>query len=136
MLTPHQARRALMSLRTAVGWSSMVMPRLTLRIFGVNAAEQPGLVYVLRLFGIRDILMAYQLYQAQTVHSTAEEMEEALRQGMAVEGIDTLSALVAGARGNISARTAAMGAGTAALAAAIGYMGRDAAGPSPAERNS
>ncbi|MGY9072047.1 MAG: hypothetical protein ACKVHU_03760 [Acidimicrobiales bacterium] len=135
MLTPAQARRTLMSLRTLIGWSAMLMPRVLLRIFGVDPAAQPSTVHALRLFGIRDILMAYQLYQNQTIHSTADEMEETLRQGIAVDGIDAISGVAAGLRGDISLRTTLMGSGTAALAAALGYQGRDAAGPSAVERS-
>ena len=125
-MAPELARKILMSARTAVGWSSLLAPRLILRVFGVQGPIRAELVYAMRLFGIRDVLLAYQLYQAQRHDAGPDELEEALRQGIAVDTIDTASALVGGAFGKLRGSTALMGAGFAALAAALGYLGREA----------
>lgn len=115
-----------MSLRTAIGWSSLLMPGVVLRIFGVQGNLRSELKYALRLFGVRDILLAYQLYQAQRHEAGDDELEETLRQGMVVDAIDATSGLVAAMSGGVRARTTVMAVGTAAGAVGLGYLGREA----------
>ena len=43
---------------------------------------------MIRLFGIRNAVLAYQLYQADRPDAEAEELEETLRQGIAVDIFD------------------------------------------------
>lgn len=119
MLQPDDARRALTGLRNAIGWSALLAPRLVLRVFGVDP-RSPGAVYLTRLFGVRDVLMAYQLYQARSIAGTAEDLEEVRRQGILVDASDVLAALAAGARGTASVRTSLMGATGAGAALALG----------------
>ncbi len=127
-MEPALARKILMSLRAAVGWSSLLVPGVVLRVFGVRGHLRGELKFALRLFGIRDVLLAFQLYQAEREGADPDELEEVLRQGIVVDGTDTASALLLGLRGGASARTVLMGAGTAAVAAGLGVMGREVAG--------
>lgn len=129
MLSPTQARKILINVRAGIGWSAILAPRMLGRVFGLDADAERAMVYFARLFGVRQLIISYQLYQAQTPSSTADEMEEALRQGILVDGCDLLSATVAGLRHDIPVRTSVMGASTAALATLLGFMGRDAEGP-------
>ena len=124
-MEPALARKTLMSLRTAVGWASLLLPSVVLRLFGVKGHLRTELRFVLRLFGVREILMAYQLYQAQRHGAPADELEETLRQGIAVDCIDAASGLVGAMSGGMSGRTVVMGVGTAGGAAALGYLGRE-----------
>ena len=126
-MNPALARKILMSVRAAVGWSSLLLPGVVLRLFGVKGHLRAELKYALRLFGIRDVLLAYQLYQTQRPDAPAEELEEVLRQGIAVDSIDAVSALVAGASKGVGPRTAVMGTGAAVFAAAMGFLGREQA---------
>ena len=117
-----------MATRSAVGWSSLLAPGLVLRLFGVRGHLRGELKYVLRLFGIRDVLLAYQLYQAQRHEAPTDELEETLRQGIFIDTVDVASGLVAASRGGIRARTAVMAIGTALAAAGLGVLGRERTG--------
>lgn len=130
-MQPQLARKILMSIRSAVGWSSLLVPGLVLRIFGVRGHLRAEFKFALRLFGIRDVLMAYQLYQAQRHEAGPDELEEVLRQGIAVDTVDFVSALVAGMSRGTRASTTALAAGTAGAVAALGYLGREQAATSP-----
>jgi hypothetical protein len=125
-MQPALARKILMSIRTALGWGSLLVPGLVLRVFGVQGTLRAELKFALRLFGIRDVLMAYQLYQAQRHEAGDDELEETLRQGIAIDSIDAVSGLVAAASGGVRGRTVVMAVGTAVGAAGLGYLGREA----------
>lgn len=135
MLQPDDARRALTGLRNVIGWSALLTPRLVLRVFGVDP-RSPGAVYLTRLFGVRDVLMAYQLYQARSIAGTAEDLEEVRRQGILVDASDVLAALAAGARGTASVRTSLMGAAGAGAALALGVASGARTSDPPATESS
>lgn len=128
-MTPVLARKILMSARTAIGWGSLLAPSMVLRLFGVRGPLRGELKYAMRLFGVRDVIMAYQLYQAQRIDAPEGELEESLRQGMMVDGFDTVSALAGGLSGQMRAKTAFLGAAGAAGAFALGYLGRESGPP-------
>lgn len=120
-------RRTIVGLRLAIGVGGMLAPRLLGRLFGVK--EIPDVLpYVMRLFAVRDAIMAYQLYQASD-----DELEEVYRQGIVVDSIDVISALAAYANGDISGRTFVMGGGTAAGVAALAYVTRPGFAKAPTE---
>lgn len=110
MADPERMRKVLVALRLTVGLVALAAPRTTARLFGIDPAANRALPLLTRVFAIRDALMAYQLYQAAD-----DELEEVLRQGILVDGVDVLTAVGCLVRGEISARTfvlvAAAGAG-------------------------
>lgn len=120
MLTSRRTRNLLAGVRGTIGTMALVAPRLTTRLFGVDARAQPSAVYLARLFGIRDVLMTHQLVSARD----EDEAEEALRGGICVDVVDTASALLGLVRGDVSRRTALMGVAVAAGAATLGFMAR------------
>ena len=91
-----------------------------MNLFGLSSARNPSGPYIARLFGIREILMAYQLYQASD-----DELEEVLRQGIMVDGADTLGAMLSLLRGEISFRTFLMLTTASGAAIATGMMSRE-----------
>ena len=117
-------RKALVATRLTIGVSVLIAPRLFARFFGIDPTANRALPYVARLFGVRDALMAYQLYQASD-----EELEEVLRQGILADGIDFVAGFSALARREISLRTFVMGAGGSAAGMAMGLLARQ---PEPA----
>jgi hypothetical protein len=133
-MNPARARRILVAVRAAVGWSSLLLPRLVLRAFGVPGEARDALVTPVRLVGTREALLSYQLYQAQRHGAPADELEEALRQNVLVGTLDTLTAVATGIRGGSCRRTVvttvAASAGTALLALA-GREGATASEDSP-----
>ena len=116
MAEPAQLRKFLVSLRLAVGVGAIVMPRTLARLFGIN----PSLPLIVRFFGIREALMAYQLYQASD-----DELEEILRQGIMVDGADIVAVFLALLRANASFRTFVLVAATGGAAMAAGILGRE-----------
>ncbi len=119
-VSPARAREILIGLRLGVGVGALLAPRLLGRVFGIDPAANPASPYLARLFGIRDVMLAYQLYQAPE-----SELEDVLRQGIVVDTSDVLAALAAGARGGIGARTLVLGGGAAAAAVCLGLAGRE-----------
>ena len=69
------------------------MPKLVARAWGVGTFPDRGVRYTIRLFGIRNALMSYQLYQAERSDADPEEVEEVLRQGIVVDVFDVLFGL-------------------------------------------
>lgn len=112
-------RKFLIAARLTIGVSSLVMPRTFAKLMGIQPAANRTLSLLGRLFGVREALMAYQLYQASD-----EELEEVLRQGILVDGIDVVSTTASAVRGDISARTFVMAAGAAGGAIASGLLSR------------
>ena len=49
---------ALTGIRASVGAGASIAPRVTGRLFGLDAAANPQLPYVARLFGVRDVALA------------------------------------------------------------------------------
>lgn len=112
-------RKFLVAARLTIGVAILIMPRTFARILGIDPTANRALPFVGRVFGVREALMAYQLYQASD-----DELEEVLRQGLLVDGIDTMSAVAALLRGEISVRTFLMIMVTAGGAIASGVMSR------------
>ena len=117
-ITPAQARTALVTVRTGLGVSSLLAPRLTGKLFGIDAAENPAAVYLARLFGARELFMAAPFFLED-----AEELQAfALRAGVAVDGADVVAATAACARGGLGVRAATLAALTAAATVALGVI--------------
>ncbi len=112
-------RKAVMTVRLVIGGLGLLTPRLFARLFGLDVTKGSAISPLMRLFAVREALMAYQLYQAPD-----EELEEVLRQGILVDGIDLATALAAFGRGDIGVRTFLMTASAASAVGAAGYLAR------------
>lgn len=106
-------RRIMIGLRMAIGVGAMLVPVTTGKLFGLDIRS--GGIYMTRLFAARELILAYQLYQASD-----DELEEICRQGMLIDSTDTVTALVSFARGDIGVRAFVLGGGAAAAAVAMG----------------
>jgi len=115
-----QLRRILVGTRLTLGLVSFVLPRTMMNVFGLSSARNPSGPFIARLFGAREMLMAYQLYQASD-----EELEEVLRQGIMVDGSDALGAMLSLLRGEISFRTFLMLTAAAGSAITTAMMSRE-----------
>ena len=58
----HLIRRIMIGLRMAIGVGAMLVPVTTGKLFGLDIRS--GGVYMARLCAIRELILAYQLYQA------------------------------------------------------------------------
>jgi hypothetical protein len=116
MLTPRQARAALIALRMSFGAGCLVAPRLVVRLFGLDPDRQPAVVYVARLFGARDVLMAWELANTEDGDDTP------VPRHMAVDSSDVTAAIVAAVRGDIGPVALVLGGGGAAANVVLGYL--------------
>ena len=121
-MSGSRAREILIGLRLGVGVGALIAPRLLGRVFGIDSTDNPASPYLARLFGVRDVMLAYQLYQAP-----GSELEDVLRQGIVIDTSDALAALAAALRGDVGTRTLVLGGGAATAAVCLGLAGREPA---------
>src|SRR2546428_790069 len=115
------ARITLGLIRLANGTAALLAPGAMARLFGVDPEASPAMLYVLRLFGIRTVILGGQLLVLQ-----GERLEEALRLGVLIHAADATAALTAGLRGRLPRRAALVGTAisTANTALALGALRR------------
>jgi len=92
---------ALGVIRFVNGILALLAPGFLARRLGVRPESQPAMLYVFRMFGIRTVLIALDLWLRPT------ERRRALRQGILIHASDTTAALMAGLFGQLPARSAA-----------------------------
>lgn len=105
----------LSGLRLAVGVSSWATPRVAGKTFGLDASANPQSPYLARLFGIRDVALAWG-----TLTSDGQAQRQWLVAGLACDVADTLAGLAGGKAGYLSKPTAFLVSATALAAAALG----------------
>ncbi|MBV6507090.1 MAG: hypothetical protein JJLCMIEE_00127 [Acidimicrobiales bacterium] len=116
-LSPKQARTALIGLRAAIGAGAWLAPEKTARLFGISLDENIAGPFLGRLFGARDIAMALMVSAAEPT-----EQRRQLRVGIVVDSLDATAAIIAGTKGRLTRRSAAMAASVALVAAGLGVM--------------
>src|SRR3954452_21505207 len=83
-------------IRTVNGTAALLAPDAMARQAGVDPAANPAAPYVLRLFGIRTVLIGVEL-----LRSDGAERRRALDRGVLIHASDTASAAAAGALGQL-----------------------------------
>ena len=95
------ARILLAGIRLLNGAAALFAPKLLARQFGDNPNH--AVIYVLRLFGVRTIIVGIELLAPD------EELRaSALRYAIPIHASDTLSAALAGIQGQLPSRTSIM----------------------------
>lgn len=97
----ESARILLGLIRLANGTGSLLAPEPFGRRLGIEPEANPAASYVTRLFGVRTIVIGYELLQRHP-----EVRRRALRAALFVHATDTAAAIVAGATGRIPRKTA------------------------------
>jgi hypothetical protein len=105
----------LAGLRLAIGAASWAAPRVSGRLFGLDAAANPQAPYLARLFGVRDIALAWG-----TLGSQGETQRQWLMAGLACDVADTVAGIAGGRGGYLPKLTSALVTATALSAAAMG----------------
>ncbi len=82
---------------------ALFVPHALARRLDVDADKSPALLYFQRMFGIRTILIALDL-----VTGDDEDRRRALRRGLVIHAADASAATLAGRRGNLARRPAAL----------------------------
>ncbi|HWF73070.1 MAG TPA: hypothetical protein VG186_06985 [Solirubrobacteraceae bacterium] len=111
----NQAEQALIATRTAIGAGVWLAPRLGGRLFGLDPKANPQLPYVGRLFGARDVALAYGL-----AASGGEERTRWLRIGLACDLADVAASVFAGRSGYLPKLATVLVTGTAMAATGLG----------------
>lgn len=96
------ARRTLAQVRLAIGIGALVAPRVTGKLFGIDADANPASPYLARLFGAREIYMATPFLMPAPGLDEAELASRAVP----VDAVDAAASLVAGLRGYLPWRAA------------------------------
>ena len=79
------ARVALAGVRLVNGTAGLVKPELLARRLGADPEESPALLYALRLFGVRTVVIALDLLRREPA---------ALRTALPIHASDTIAALL------------------------------------------
>jgi uncharacterized protein YjeT (DUF2065 family) len=98
-----QARIALGVIRSINGLVALLAPRTMIRRFGLDPEENGAAIYVLRLFGIRTVILGVELLVVK-----GDRREEALRTGVVIHASDATTAFIAGVRRLLPRRAAAL----------------------------
>ena len=111
------ARTTLVAARALIGAGASLAPRATARLIGVHLPERVPQLYTDRLFGTRELALAWLQGTAQ-----GEERERLRTLGITVDLLDAGWAVVAGVRGHLPARTALFWTAAGLGAAALGVL--------------
>ncbi len=102
-------------LRAGIGAGVWVAPRLSGRLFGLDADANPQLPYIGRLFGVRDVALAAGLQM-----SSGQSRRLWLQLGIVCDVADGVAGLLAGRNGSLSKLSTALVTTPALLGIALG----------------
>jgi uncharacterized protein YjeT (DUF2065 family) len=115
------AHVALGLIRTVNGSAALIAPEAMARQAGVDPKANPAAPYVLRLFGIRTVLIGLEL-----LRSEGAERRRALDRGVLIHASDTASAAAAGALGQLPPAAARKAVAISALNTTLALIARRA----------
>jgi hypothetical protein len=124
-LTPSQARTAVVGMRFTLAAAVGLMPRVSGRLFGISADENPAAPYLARLYAVRNLLMGLDMLRA----GSGRELEAVAQRHAAVDAVDAAASLLGGSRGYLSPRAAWMTGSVALVAVGLGLRAGDAVPP-------
>ena len=104
------ARLVLASIRLTNGAIALLRPQLISRQFAADPAGHPAIHYVLRMFGVRTILIALDL-----LRPAGTARDHAIRVAPIIHASDTIAAALAARSGTLPARTATTIVGISAI---------------------
>lgn len=107
--------RSLAFLRLAIGAGAWATPRLAGKAFGLDAAANPQSPYLARLFGVRDVALAWG-----ALGSEGDTQRQWLAAGLACDVADALAGIAGGRGGYLPKLTSAVVSATAVSAALLG----------------
>jgi len=116
-VSQRSALNALAGLRMAVGVASWTTPRLAGKLFGLDAEANPQSPYLARLFGARDLALAWGVLGAE-----GNARRQWLAAGIACDAADVLAGIAGGRGGYLPKVTSVLVSGTALSAVALGTV--------------
>jgi hypothetical protein len=111
------AWKALACIMLVNGSLGVFAPRVLIRGLGVKPEQQPAMMYVLRMFGIRTLFIAIDLFRLP------DDRERSLREGVAIHAADAGAALTAALLGQLPARPALMVTGLSTVNTILAIAG-------------
>lgn len=120
------------AVRAVVGAAAWIAPRLSGRAFGMRTEDNPQAPYLGRLFGARDVALAYG-----ALSTSGEEQNRWLVAGLGCDVADAAAGIVAWRAGYLSTLSSALVTAAALNGVALGLValrggGDSAAAPAPA----
>ena len=109
------ARTALGVIRLVNGLGSLFAPKFMAKKFGVDVETNASAVYIMRLFGVRTIILGVELLLLKD----EDKVRDAVRIGVLIHASDTTAAVIAGVKGQLPAKAAATGAVISAVNTAL-----------------
>jgi hypothetical protein len=101
----------------AVGAASWAAPRLAGKLFGLDAGANPQAPYLARLFGARDLALAWG-----ALRSEGDARRQWLLAGLACDAADTLAGMAGGRGGYLPKFTSVLVSATALSAVGLGAV--------------
>lgn len=117
-MDPRTARTALAGIRATIGVSALVAPRLTGKVFGIDADANPATPYLARIFGARELYMASPFLMP----APGLDEQELASRAVPVDAADAVAALAAGIRGYLPWRAALPAAAAGMLGTYLGTV--------------
>ncbi|HMH46858.1 MAG TPA: hypothetical protein VK538_04005 [Solirubrobacteraceae bacterium] len=114
-MTQKNAVSALAGIRMAIGVASWTTPRLAGKLFGLDARANPQSPYLARLFGVRDVALAWG-----ALSSEGDTRRQWLTAGLACDVADTLAGVAGGRGGYLPKLTSVLVSATALSAVVLG----------------
>lgn len=105
----------LAGIRAAIGIGAWTAPRATGRLFGLDSDANPQAPYLARLFGVRDLALAWG-----ALASEGSVRRQWLAAGLACDAADALAGVAGGRAGYLPKLTSALVSATAVSALALG----------------
>ena len=118
----RNAVNLLVGLRLAVGTASWAAPRAAGKLFGLDAEANPQAPYLARLFGVRDLALAWG-----TLGADGEARRQWLLAGLACDAADVLAGVAGGRGGYLPKQTSVLVSATALSAVGLGALALSAA---------
>ena len=111
------ALNALVGVRLAVGFASWLTPRPAGKLFGLDVPANPQAPYLARLFGARDVALAWG-----ALSSEGDARRQWLLAGLACDAADALAGFAGMRSGYLPKLTSVLVTGTALSAVALGAV--------------
>jgi len=115
MASPVFARRLLAAIRIANGSVALLAPERLAARLGADPAESPALLYALRMFGVRTVLIGRDLLRGKP---------DAIRVAPLIHASDTIAAALAAASGKVPRRAGILIVAISALNTVLALAGR------------
>lgn len=117
-MDPLTARKTIAGIRAGIGVGTLLAPRVTAKVFGIDAEANPAAPYLARLFGARELYLASPFLMP----APGLDEQELASRAVPVDGADTVAALAAGIKGYLPWRAALPAAAVAAFATYLGTV--------------